>query len=69
MKSSINEDNNDIWDETLMFYMKEFVLNKDKENLVYLENQSINEGQIFRTVIEMENHNYVLTRRDKKDLE
>ena len=44
-ESLINEGNNLIREETVMSYEKEFVLDEDKEYLVYLESQGKNDGQ------------------------
>ena len=48
-----------------MSYEKEFVLDEDKEDLVYLESQSKSDGQTFGVVIRTEDQNSIMTERDK----
>jgi len=52
-------------DETVMSYDKEFVIGKEKEELIFLNGQKESDGQTSKTITKMEDQNFILIEKEE----
>ena len=52
-------------DETVTSYDKEFFIDEDKEELIFVNFQGESDGQTSKTIIEMEDQNFILIKKEE----
>jgi len=52
-------------DETIMSYDKEFSIDEDKEELIFLNGQRESDGQTSKTITELEDQNFILIKNEE----